>query len=111
MEGSGALFGRGLGRVLGEVWRLWRPRGSFFGIIFSCLYLGWFWQVVLEASGLDFGSILGCFGGILGGFGECFWRGTHFEFKRGTDFEQERVRERERSRARTRSCSKSVPRR
>ena len=70
MEGSGALFGRGLGRVLGEVWRLWRPRGSFFGIVFSCLYLGWFWQVVLEASGLDFGSILGCFGRILGGFGE-----------------------------------------
>ncbi len=70
MEGSGALFGRGLGRVLGEVWRLWRPRGSFFGIIFSCLYLGWSSKVVLEASGLDFGSILGCFGRILGGFAE-----------------------------------------
>ena len=70
MEGSGALFGRGLGRVLGEVWRLWRPRGSFFDIIFSCLYLGWSSKVVLEASGLDFGSILGCFGRILGGFGE-----------------------------------------
>ena len=76
MEGSGALFGRGLGRVLGEVWRLWRPRGSFFGIVFSCLYLGWFWQVVLEASGLDFGSILGCFGRILGGF----WEGLESVF-------------------------------
>ena len=70
MEGSRALFGRGLGRVLGEVWRLWRPRGSFFDIVFSCLYLGWFSQVVLEASGLDFGSILKCFGRISGGFGE-----------------------------------------
>ena len=74
MEGSGALFGRGLGRVLGEVWRLWRPRGSFFDIIFSWLYLGWSSKVVLEASGLDFGSILGCLERILGGFGEGFGR-------------------------------------
>ena len=74
MEGSRALFGRGLGRVLEGVWRLWRPRGSFFGIIFSCLYLGWSSKVVLEASGLDFGSILGCLERILGGFGEGFGR-------------------------------------
>ena len=101
----------GLGEVLGGIWRLLGPLGSSLELFFSCLYLQWSSKVVLEASGLDFGSILGCFGRILGGFGECFWRGTHFEFKRGTDFEQERVRERERSRARTRSCSKSVPRR
>ena len=77
MEGSGALFGRGLGRVLGEVWRLWRPRGSIFGIVFSCLYLGWTSKALLEGSGLDFASILGGLGGILGGI----WPGFDSDFK------------------------------
>ena len=75
MEGSRALFGRGLGRDLG-------PLGSFWGLFFSHLYLEWSSKVLLEAPRLDFGSILGCLGRILGGFGECFWRGTHFEFAR-----------------------------
>ena len=66
-----------LGGVLGEVWRLWRPRGSIFGIVFSCLYLGWTSKALLEGSGLDFASILGGLGGILGGI----WPGFDSDFK------------------------------
>ena len=69
LDGSGARFGRGLGRVLGGVWRLWGALRPFFGVIFSCLYLGWSSIGLLEASGLDFGSILGGLEGILGGLG------------------------------------------
>ena len=64
----------GLGEVLGGIWRLLGPLGSSLELFFSCLYLQWSSKVVLEASGLDFGSILGCFGRILEGFGECSWR-------------------------------------
>ena len=77
LEGSGAPFGRGLGRVLGGVWRLWRPRGSFFGVVFSCLYLGWSSKALLEGSGLDFASILRGLGGISGGI----WAGFGSDFK------------------------------
>ena len=69
LGGSGTPFGRGLGRVLGGVWRFWGPLRTFFGVIFSCLYLGWSSKGLLEASGLDFGSILGGLEGILGGLG------------------------------------------
>ena len=61
-----------MGRVLGGVWRLWGSLRAFLGVIFSCLYLGWSSKGLLEASGLDFGSILGDLEGILGGFGEGF---------------------------------------
>ena len=72
LDGSGARFGRGLGRVLGGFWRLWGALRPFFGVIFSCLYLGWSSIGLLEASGLDFGSILGGLEGILEGFGMGF---------------------------------------
>ena len=62
----------GFGRVLGGVWRLWGPLRPFFGVIFSCLYLGWSSIGLLEASGLDFGSILGGLERILGRFWEGF---------------------------------------
>ena len=42
LGGPGARFGRGLGRVLGGVWRLWGPLRQFFGVIFSCLHLACF---------------------------------------------------------------------
>ena len=74
MEGSGAPVGRGLERVLGGVWQHWRALRPFFGVIFSCLYLGWSSKGLLEASGLDFDRILGGLEGILGGFGEGFGR-------------------------------------
>ena len=51
------------------------PFGSFLELFFSCLYLQWSSKVVLEASGLDFGSILEGLGRILGGFGEGFGGG------------------------------------
>ena len=60
----------GLGEVLGGIWRLLGPLGSFLELFFSCLYLQWSSKVVLEASGLDFGSILEGLGRILGRFGE-----------------------------------------
>ena len=74
LEGSRAPFGRGLERVLGGVWQHWRALRPFFGVIFSCLYLGWSSKGLLEASGLDFNWILGGLEGILGGFGEGFGR-------------------------------------
>ena len=67
MDRSGASSGKGLGRVLGGVWRLWEPLRLFFGVIFSCFYLGWSSKGLLEASGLDFDWILG---GLEG-----FWEG------------------------------------
>ena len=67
-------MGRGLGRVLGGVWRLWGPLRPFLGVIFSCLYLAWFKKGLLEASGLDFGSILGGLDRIFEGFWEVFLR-------------------------------------
>ena len=42
--------------------------GSFWKLFFSCLYVEWSSKVLLELSGLDFGSILMDFGRILGGF-------------------------------------------
>ena len=74
LEGSGAPFGKGLGRGLGGVWSLWGPLESFSNVVFSCLYLGWSSKVVLEASGFDFVSILRGLERILGGFGEGFGR-------------------------------------
>ena len=74
LDGSGARFGGDLGRVLGGVWRLWGALRQFFGVIFSCLYLGWSSIGLLEASGFDFGSILGGLEGTLGGFGKGFGR-------------------------------------
>ena len=74
MDGSGARFGKGLGRVLGGVWKLWGPLRQFFGVIFACLYLEWSSKGLLEASGLDFGWISMGLGGILGGFWEGFLR-------------------------------------
>ena len=57
------------------IWSLLGPLGLFRGLFFSCLYLEWSSKVLLEASGLDFGSILIGFGRILGGFGEGFGKG------------------------------------
>ena len=74
MDGSGARFGKGLGRVLGGVWKLWGPLRQFVGVIFACLYLEWSSKGLLEASGLDFGWISMGLGGILGGFWEGFLR-------------------------------------
>ena len=53
------LHWEGSGQVLGGIWRLLGPLGSFLELFFACLYLEWSSKVVLEASGLDFGSILG----------------------------------------------------
>ena len=60
----------GLGEVLGGICRLLGPLGSSLELFFSCLYLQWSSKVVLEASGLDFGSIVEGLGRILGRFGE-----------------------------------------
>ena len=62
----------GLGEVLGGIWRLLGPLGSSLELFFSCLYLEWSSKVLLEPSGLDFGSILMDFGRILGRFWEDF---------------------------------------
>ena len=53
----------------GGIWRLLGPLGPFWCLFFSCLYLEWSSKVLLEASGLDFVSILKGLGWILGGFG------------------------------------------
>ena len=82
MEGSRALFGRGLGRVLGEVWRLWRPSWAVLESLFSMLAFGVVFKVLLEASGLDAGSILRGLGRILGGF----WEGLRGIFERSGRF-------------------------
>ena len=74
LDGLGARFGRGLGRVLGRVWRLWGVLRPFLVVILSCLYLGWSSIGLLEASGLDFGSILGGLERIFSGFWQRFLR-------------------------------------
>ena len=61
---------------MGGIWSLLGPLGSFLELFFSCLYLEWSSKVVLEASGLDFGSILEGLGSILGGF----WEGVGSDF-------------------------------
>ena len=65
-------LGRILGRFwdgLGRVWcRLLGLLGLFWKLFFSFLYLEWSSKVLLEASGLDFGSVLMGLGRILGGF-------------------------------------------
>ena len=64
LGGSWLPFGRGFGRrfePLGD-------SGPFFWHFFSCLYLEWSSKVLLEASGLDLGSISRGLGRILGGF-------------------------------------------
>ena len=45
------------------------PLGSFLGLFFPCLFLEWLLKVLLEAIGLDFGSILEGLGLHLGGLG------------------------------------------
>ena len=67
-----------LGGVWGGIWSLLGPLGSFWGLLFSRLYLEWSSKVLLEAPRLDFGSIFKGLGRILGGFGEGFgkaWEG------------------------------------
>ena len=50
------------GRVWGKFWEgfggSWGFFGSFWKLFFSCLYVEWSSKVLLELSGLDFGSIL-----------------------------------------------------
>ena len=67
-----------LGEVWGGIWRLLGPLGSFWGLLFSRLYLEWSSKVLLEAPRLDFGSIFKGLGRILEGFWEGFgkaWEG------------------------------------
>ena len=71
----GSLW-EGFGEVLGGIWRLLGPLGSFLELFFACLYLEWSSKVVLEASGMDFGSILEGLGGIFGRF----WEGVGSDF-------------------------------
>ena len=69
--GFGDVLGsiwEGSGEVLGRVWKLLGLFGLFWKLFFSFLYLEWSSKVLLEPSGLDFGSILMDFGRILGGF-------------------------------------------
>ena len=62
------------GKVWGKFWEgfggSWGFLGCFGSSFFSCLYLEWSSKMLLEPSGLDFGSILMDFGKILGGFWE-----------------------------------------
>ena len=64
----------GLGEVVGGIWSLLGPLGSFWALLFSRLYLEWTSEVLLEAPGLGFGSIFEGLGRILGGFWEAFGR-------------------------------------
>ena len=64
----------GFGRVLGGVWSLSSVSWGTFGPIFGCLYFECSPKGVLEAPGLDFGSILKGLGGVWGGFWEGFGR-------------------------------------
>ena len=67
----------GGGEILGGIWSLLALLGSFLGVFFSYLYLEWSSKVVLEASGLDFGSILEGLGRIWGALWEGFGRDFH----------------------------------
>ena len=62
------------GRVWGKFWEgfvsSWGFLGCFGGSFFFFLYLEWSSKVLLEPSGLDFGSILMDFGKVLEGFWE-----------------------------------------
>ena len=62
----------GFGEVLERFWSFLGPLGLFWALFFSCLYLKWSLKVLLEASGLDFRSILKGLGRILGGVWEVF---------------------------------------
>ena len=64
----------GLKEALGGIWSLLGSFGPLFALTFSCLFLEWSPQVLLEASWLDLGSILEGLGGILEGFWEGFGR-------------------------------------
>ena len=66
------LTWEGFGKVLGGFWSLLGPLGLFWALFFSCLYLEWSLKVLLEASGLDFRSILKGLGRIFGGVWEVF---------------------------------------
>ena len=66
------LTWEGFGKVLGGFWSLLGPLGLFWALFFSCLYLEWSSKVLLEPSGLDFGSILMDFGRIWAGFWKDF---------------------------------------
>ena len=70
LDSCGGPFGKGLGRVSAGVWRPVGSLKTFLGVIFSCLYWGWSSEGLLEASGLDFGSIFWGLDGIWGGFRE-----------------------------------------
>ena len=78
MEGSRVLFGRGFGRGL-------KALAALLGCLeplFSMLAFGVVFKVLLEASGLDAGSILRGLGRILGGF----WKGLGGIFERSGRF-------------------------
>ena len=64
LGGFGGSFGKGL-EALGAFWVVLEAP-------FSCLYLQWSSEMLLEPSGLDFGSILMDLGRILGGFWKDF---------------------------------------
>ena len=61
---------------MGGVWELLASLGSFFGIFFRCFYLQCSPKGLLEAPGIDFGSILKGLARVLGwvweGFGDFF---------------------------------------
>ena len=67
-----AGFGEGFGRVLEGVWRVLASLGSLFGVFFWWLYWECSPKGVLEAPGLDFGSIFMGLGGVWGRFWEGF---------------------------------------
>ena len=64
-EAFGRVWG-GFWEAFGWVWEafggLLGPLGAIFGVIFGCLYAGGSSKGLLEASGVDFGSILGGLG-------------------------------------------------
>ena len=62
-------FGEGFGRVWEGFGGSLAILGLFFGFVFSCLYEECSLEGLLEASGLDFGSISRGLGGVWGGFG------------------------------------------
>ena len=67
-------FGEGFGRVLGKVWRVLVALGPLFCAFFWCLYSECSLTGILEATGLDFGSIFKGLGRVWGGFWVGFGR-------------------------------------